>query len=123
MLGMFAARVGTGHAQPDPQQWWENPLVWIIVACVIVAIIGVVVAVYYVNKRKNTEFTVSLNNDGEVSHIVVKRGERVQLPLIRKDGYRFGGWFIDTAMTIPFLPTHQVTYDMMLYAKWVKEAV
>ena len=123
MLGMFAARVGTGHAQPDPHQWWENPLVWIIVACVIVAIIGVVVAVYYVNKRKNTEFTVSLNNDGEVSHIVVKRGERVQLPLIRKDGYRFGGWFIDTAMTIPFLPTHQVTYDMMLYAKWVKEAV
>ena len=122
MSNLFAKRTGTFLAYPDPQQWWENPLVWIIVACVIAAIIGVVVTVHYVNKRKNTEFTVTLNNDGEASHIIVKRGERVQLPLIRKDGYRFGGWFIDTAMTIPFVPTHQVTYDMMLYAKWVKEA-
>ena len=123
MLNLFAKSVSIFPAYPDPQQWWENPLLWIIVACVIVAIVGIVIAVYYVNKHKNAEFTVTLNNEGEVSHIIVKRGERVQLPLLKKQGYRFGGWFVDTAMTIPFIPTNQVTYNMMLYAKWVKEAV
>ncbi|MBQ7392279.1 MAG: InlB B-repeat-containing protein, partial [Clostridia bacterium] len=47
-------------------------------------------------------------------------GEEIVLPTDpQKDGYTFGGWYLDYACTMPFVVT---TYskDLTLYAKWVK---
>jgi len=47
-------------------------------------------------------------------------GEEIVLPTDpQKDGYTFGGWYLDYACTMPFMAT---TYskDLTLYAKWVK---
>ena len=47
-------------------------------------------------------------------------GEEIVLPTDpQKDGYAFGGWYLDYACTMPFMAT---TYskDLTLYAKWVK---
>ena len=114
--------VVTGHAQPDPQQWWENPLVWIIVACVIAVAVAIVVVVCLVKRYQSEIFTVSLNNDGDIECMTVKQGAKLQLPLLKREGYRFAGWFTDTAFTVPFLQTMKIHDNLMLYAKWVKEA-
>ena len=101
---------------------WLTSTAGIVTLCVLVAAIVVTIVVicfcFYVNKK----FTVTLEQGDAKSQLIVRRGERLQLPLIKKDGYRFGGWYIDTAMTIPFDQRKKVKYDMTLYAKWVKEA-
>ena len=114
---------------PDRRTWQEkladfftNPVTWIVIGIVVAVIIAVIVTVVLIKKYKNKEFTLSLYDRGEVSYLAVKRGERVPLPMLQREGYRFGGWFIDTAMMTPFVPTHKVECDMTVYAKWSKEA-
>lgn len=113
----------------DPPTFWDkladfftNPVTWIVIGIVVAAIIAVIVTVVLMKKYKNKEFTLSLYDRGEVSYLTVKRGERIPLPMLQREGYRFGGWFIDTAMMTPFVPTHKIEYDMTVYAKWSKEA-
>ncbi len=122
MNNFFLKRTVSTLASPDPQQWWENPLVWIIAACVIAVVIAIVVAVYLVKRYQGETFTVSLNNDGDIECMTVKQGAKLQLPLLKREGYRFAGWFTDTAFTVPFLQTTKIHDNLMLYAKWVKEA-
>jgi uncharacterized repeat protein (TIGR02543 family) len=38
----------------------------------------------------------------------------------KKDGYTFGGWFADQALTVPFNFSKPVTTDIAVYAKWIK---
>ncbi|MBO7156709.1 MAG: InlB B-repeat-containing protein, partial [Clostridia bacterium] len=42
------------------------------------------------------------------------------------EGYFFGGWYVDQALTIPFnqayLDEHPITADLRLYPKWVEKA-
>ena len=42
------------------------------------------------------------------------------------EGYVFGGWYVDQALTIPFdqayLDAHPLTSDLRLYPKWVEKA-
>ena len=38
----------------------------------------------------------------------------------KKDGYTFGGWFADQALTVPFNFSKPVTTDIAVYAKWKK---
>lgn len=102
--------------------FFSNPVVWIVIGCVFVAIIASLHIAGYLKRRKETKFTVALNNEGSIEYIIVKRNERVMLPLMKREGYKFGGWFVDTAMITPFMPTEKITYNRMLYAKWVKEA-
>ena len=35
--------------------------------------------------------------------------------------YTFGGWFYDTAFTVPFVSGDRITKDITIYAKWIKE--
>jgi len=46
-------------------------------------------------------------------------GDAIELPTPTKAGYKFDGWYMDYACTMPFVAT---TYskDLTLYAKWVK---
>jgi len=125
--GDLSDREGTLGDLSDPTlveqfQDWITSTIGIVVLCAILAVIVLTIVVicfcFYANKK----FTVTLEQGDAKSQLTVRRGERLQLPLIKKDGYRFGGWYIDTAMTIPFDQRKKVKYDMTLYAKWVKEA-
>ena len=46
-------------------------------------------------------------------------GETIELPTVTKAGYKFEGWYMDYACSMPFVGT---TYcnNLTLYAKWVK---
>jgi uncharacterized repeat protein (TIGR02543 family) len=102
--------------------FFSNPVVWIVIGCIIAAIIIAVVVYKCVMNYKETQFTISLYDEGVITNIIVKRNDRPVLPFPQRKGYRFGGWFIDSAMMTPFVPTEKITYNRMLYAKWVKEA-
>ena len=39
-----------------------------------------------------------------------------------KEGYTFGGWFTDKALTKPYDPTKPITEDTNLYPKWEKKS-
>ena len=101
---------------------WITGTAGIVILCILLAVIVVTIIVICFCFHANTKFTVTLEQGDTKSQMIARRGERLQLPLIQKDGYRFGGWYIDTAMTIPFDQRKKVKYDMTLYAKWVKEA-
>lgn len=42
-------------------------------------------------------------------------------PIPKRTGYNFGGWFVDTALSVPWKSTDRVLCDMTLYPKWIKE--
>ncbi len=66
-------------------------------------------------------FTISFDSQGgsAVNPIRVKDGESFTLPEnpTRQD-YNFGGWFLDTAFTIPFTTEYKPTKNITVYAKW-----
>lgn len=49
---------------------------------------------------------------------VVRFSRFVPHTFTNKTGHSFGGWFIDSACTIPWLNI-AVTRDITLYAKWI----
>lgn len=51
----------------------------------------------------------------------VPRDSHFAPPILSRDGYTFSGWFMDTALTVPWISTQKVKYDMTLYPKWIKE--
>lgn len=51
--------------------------------------------------------------------ITVLKGDFFAAPLVAKEGYSFGGWFYDTACTVPYL-NKKLTKNVILYPKWVK---
>ena len=93
------------------------------IACVVVVALVIVIAIVTTQKHRSKEFTIMLNNDGDIETMIVKQGANLRLPMLKRDGYRFAGWFEDTAFTVPFLQSKKIHSDLMLYAKWVKEAV
>lgn len=66
-------------------------------------------------------FIISFDSQGgsSVNAIRVKDGETFSLPEnpTRQD-YNFGGWFLDTAFTVPFTTAYKPTKNITVYAKW-----
>lgn len=50
---------------------------------------------------------------------VIKKGSRFDAPYLHKNGLSFGGWFVDTALTVPWIST-KVKHDISIYPKWNK---
>lgn len=48
----------------------------------------------------------------------VYTGEPYAPPIPEMDGLTFKGWFIDTALTVPWKSTDRVECDLVLYPKW-----
>lgn len=114
---------------PDRRTWQEkfadfftSPVTWIVIGCIVLVIIGIIIAYKIIMKYQYKEHSVMMNDEGVIEYKTVIHGEKVNLPFMKKDGYRFGGWFIDSAMTQPYIPTQPVKEDFMVYAKWIKEA-
>lgn len=68
-----------------------------------------------------TKVTVTFNSNGgsEVVSQTVDKGAKVTAPgNPTKDGFTFGGWFTDEALTAPYNFESAVTDNLTLYAKW-----
>lgn len=66
-------------------------------------------------------YTVSFNSDGgsAVSNQSIAHGSTVSAPAApTKDGYTFGGWYIDSGKTTAYNFSTTVTNNITLYAKW-----
>ena len=65
--------------------------------------------------------TVTFNSNGgsKVASQKVAHGKKAVLPdEPTKEGYKFEGWFSDSALTKPFEFNDPITDDIMVYAKW-----
>ena len=68
-----------------------------------------------------TKVTVTFNSNGgsEVASQTVDEGAKVTKPGDpTRDGYTFGGWYTDEALTTPYNFESAVTANLTLYAKW-----
>ena len=69
----------------------------------------------------NTYFTVTFDSNGGsvVANQTVREGEKAVEPTApTKDGYTFGGWYTDSALTERFSFNTVITANITLYAKW-----
>lgn len=55
------------------------------------------------------------------SQRVAKGGTAAKPDEIKKDGYTFGGWYLDTALTEEYDFSTKVTSNITLYAKWIED--
>ena len=73
-------------------------------------------------KWEASSYTVTFELNGGVGTAApqtVKHGEKVTLPTgLTKEGYKLKAWYMDAALTRPFIPSSGVTGDLKLYAKW-----
>ena len=72
--------------------------------------------------KEKTNFTVVFNTDGGsvIDAQLVMNGKTAKQPASpTKDGYTFGGWYSDEALTKPFdFSTNLITKNTVIYAKW-----
>ena len=69
------------------------------------------------------QYTVTFK-DGEqtLSTSKVDYNNAVELPTLSKEGYTFGGWYTDAALTTQFV-TNSIKSDITLYIKWTQDVV
>lgn len=85
------------------------------------------VAVYKKHSSNSDEqniYTVTFNTGDKKDVITkqIKQNETVAKPKNpEKEGYAFGGWYTDKALTKKYDFDSKVTKDFALYAKWVKD--
>lgn len=58
------------------------------------------------------------NGGNKIEPISGDVGDKVDLPKPRKAGYKFDGWYLDAALTVPYTATTFGTEELLLYAKW-----
>ena len=74
----------------------------------------------YVFFMSNKKITISFNTNSEInlSNIEIKKGEKISLPTLDRDGYVFLGWYLDGKEI-----DSSYTFDgnSIINAKWEKE--
>ncbi len=98
---------------------FANPLFWVIVVLSVIAIIIIISIIV-----KNKKYSVIFDSMGgsKVKPAKARRGDVYVMPNNpTKEGYVFGGWFLDTACTIRFVDTYvRKRKNVKVYAKWNK---
>ena len=67
---------------------------------------------YLINRRKHNVFF------GDYHSEIVRHNRIVPLPLPKREGYTFCGWYRDEELTNKWLPTDLVKRDTYLFPKW-----
>ena len=124
------------NPQFEPTFWekWGVLIVWLSILAAIVLTITLILVVGKIRITRENRLTnipgkeqpisctrirtVTLYNHSEE---MLEKGEPFVAPLLERDGYIFGGWFYDTALTEPYKTT-KITEDITLYPKWTKES-
>lgn len=89
----------------------------IIIALLLVLMLGVCL----VACGEPTNFTITFDTHGgsEIAPIVIENGGALTLPEDPiKEGYLFGGWYLDEEFLNEFLETQTLTDNVTLHAKW-----
>lgn len=117
-----------------PRTFWDNywPVIILVISIIIVLALCLLrkfednireaikkAKVKRINNRYDRQ-TCTVDVIG-VDNIRVYIGSTYSPPIPEKDGHSFGGWFVDSALTVPWLSTQKVEADMSLYPKWIKE--
>lgn len=75
------------------------------------------------------QFTVTFDSKGGSvpDSIKTTKAQLMDLPTSEKEGYAFGGWYMDEEFTKPFtknsLVNEDITHDITVYAKWLKKFI
>lgn len=99
--------------------WWEEHLndviIWSIVGLVLIAFLLMFALRHKIkssiSKAKHCNVTLY-----GVSNALVKKGETYS-PTIPEGG-NFKGWYLDSALTVPWVTNQKVKSDFTLYPKW-----
>ena len=75
--------------------------------------------VWEIIRHVYAEVTFETNGGSEVESVFVEKGGTIEMPAApTKDGYTFGGWYTDEALTEEFDFTSVINENLTLYAKW-----
>lgn len=70
---------------------------------------------------KNLNVLLQYCYEGKTETLSVKKGGTVPAPFPERVGFRFCGWYTDSTLSHPF-DGGMAKHDMILYAKWDREA-
>lgn len=65
--------------------------------------------------------TFETNGADEIKEVEIKKGEKLTLPTVYKEGYSFDGWYLDTQFNKKY-DNKEIDEDITLYAKWKPKA-
>ncbi|WP_193556127.1 InlB B-repeat-containing protein [Paenibacillus ginsengarvi] len=71
------------------------------------------------------EYTITFDSGGgtAVSNQTVRYNQTaVEPPDPTQSGFAFGGWYMNTGLTVPFTFSMAITGDMVLYASWIADS-
>jgi uncharacterized repeat protein (TIGR02543 family)/prepilin-type N-terminal cleavage/methylation domain-containing protein len=75
------------------------------------------------NEPINYSISFNTNGGNNVSNQTVELGyQAVEPPIPTKEGYTFGGWYLDEECTQLYDFTNPITGEITLYAKWIENA-
>ncbi len=94
------------------------------------AIIGIIVTIYLIIKKRNSEDIQIIEEKMYRIHFVTNIDEKIDdyiveedillnyLPTLKKNGFYFKGWYTDEECLKQFNKKMPIKSDMTLYAKW-----
>lgn len=124
---------------PSSKSWWEeNWWVSLIISFIIVGLsfFTVVWLIPYLRKRHKEKMSQRIpvtNSDRLIDPqksvrlvmiggdtLILAKGDVFSASVPEREGYDFGGWFIDSACTVPF-QNGKIHKDIVLYPKWIRQ--
>lgn len=90
---------------------------------IVVGIVAIVLVLIFAAKHGGYTITFDSNGGTDVPSQALRYGDLIAEPEPpTREGYRFGGWYIDEATNEPWDFDTAVGDSMELYAKWVPDS-
>lgn len=109
-------------AQKASENVLLNPLFWLILICAVLVAVLVTVLVL---KNITYKYKFFSNSASKPDIVKVKKGDAFCLPESpSKDGFIFGGWYIDKKCSVRFVETRLAQRrSQKVYAKWIESDI
>ena len=108
-----------------PERFWYDivnilPILLILLFCIALIVIVLIVKYKKEPAPKEPKYVYFRNGDS-LTKLECDNTKPLLLPYPKREGYTFGGWFLDSACTVPYVSTKRLKPNAILYAKWLKE--
>jgi uncharacterized repeat protein (TIGR02543 family) len=100
--------------------WEILPYLLLFIGIVAIIVITLVVNFKRDPAPKDPKYVYFRNGDS-LTKLECDNTKPLLLPYPKREGYTFGGWFYDSACTVPYVSTKRLKPNTILYAKWLKE--
>ena len=120
----------TFHVQDWYDSWHGKLTIFLFFATVFLLLLSIYLLIKHRRKiiRKVTEmdrkdrikYKVIIHLVGYKDDEIIY-GELYFPPIPERKGYVFNGWFLDSALTIPYVSNKKIKKEMALYPKWVRQ--